>query len=561
MGNAQSNDSPDSSATTTNTASPRERRHGEVVPNPGKPPSFPSKVQPPGKTPAPPTATLVSRGGSPSTSTSTTHAVATVSSSPRRSHTRVRSLTTSVAITPQDLSVAAVIRGQIDSPNMGNSESKPRPPSRSATVHVSQPTKAPSKQPPISPRLRPADTQSTSDNERQPEPEQESQQDDTPDYVESPYGLPPAIFTRPPRLPLPIETEVHIPGSPIITPQDISSPLDPNEVEGALPRRTSVLSSTTVDDDDVGDNDAFAAETSQSLHVKIPTRLEWNGRGDKIFVTGTFCNWEKKMKLYRNKDRPGYSANVLLPPGTHHIKFLVDGDMVTSPDLPTTVDWTNILVNYIEIVAPLPSTAESQEPPAPSEPMPIPGAALTAVQAVGTAEPATRPISAGAAKSGHETEAGLPSTLQEITPAASGSLSGQKFTPISVPPGSAHAQNSTESRPGPKAQVPAKPRLPRPEYTTRIPEYLIDLDNYNNSEDDHSRRVSKAVNALPQPPSLPMFLGKSIINGTTPHKDDASVLLMPNHTVLNHLATSSIKSGVLATSATTRYKRKVSSRL
>ena len=40
-------------------------------------------------------------------------------------------------------------------------------------------------------------------------------------------------------------------------------------------------------------------------------------------------------------------------------------------------------------------------------------------------------------------------------------------------------------------------------------------------------------------------------------KDDNSVLNMPNHTVLNHLATSSIKNNVLATSVTTRYKRKV----
>jgi hypothetical protein len=39
-------------------------------------------------------------------------------------------------------------------------------------------------------------------------------------------------------------------------------------------------------------------------------------------------------------------------------------------------------------------------------------------------------------------------------------------------------------------------------------------------------------------------------------KDDSSLLNNPNHTVLNHLATSSIKNGVLATSVTTRYKRK-----
>ena len=76
--------------------------------------------------------------------------------------------------------------------------------------------------------------------------------------------------------------------------------------------------------------------------------------------------------------------------------------------------------------------------------------------------------------------------------------------------------------------------------------------------DDRYRRASRAIQHLPQPPSLPMFMSKSILNATTPQKDDASVLTMPNHTVLNHLATSSIRQGVLATSGTTRYKRKVS---
>jgi len=46
-------------------------------------------------------------------------------------------------------------------------------------------------------------------------------------------------------------------------------------------------------------------------------------------------------------------------------------------------------------------------------------------------------------------------------------------------------------------------------------------------------------------------------SGTLPVKDDSSVLVIPNHTVLNHLATSSIKNNVLATSATTRYDQKV----
>ena len=40
-------------------------------------------------------------------------------------------------------------------------------------------------------------------------------------------------------------------------------------------------------------------------------------------------------------------VNIL--PGTHHLRFLVDGSMTISPDLPTTVDFGNNLVNYIEV--------------------------------------------------------------------------------------------------------------------------------------------------------------------------------------------------------------------
>jgi hypothetical protein len=95
---------------------------------------------------------------------------------------------------------------------------------------------------------------------------------------------------------------------------------------------------------------------------------------------------------------------------------------------------------------------------------------------------------------------------------------------------------------------------PTRKYHTRIPQYLLDIE----AEDDQNLypRASALISTLPEPPSLPMFLGKSVLNGATPMKDDASVLVMPNHTVLNHLATSSIKNKVLATSATTRYKKK-----
>lgn len=345
----------------------------------------------------------------------------------------------------------------------------------------------------------------------------------------SPYNVPQSNYTRPPRLPLPIEEEVHTPGSPIITPQDLSSPLDVNGVDGTIPRRTSMLSATTVDDDDVGEDPAFALD-SDPLAPTVPTIVEWHGPGDKVFVTGTFVNWERKFKMHKNEGKDGVYATLQLKPGTHHIKFLVDGNMVTAEHLPTTVDWTNILVNYVEVVAPLPESTETQ-PPAPAVPMPIPGAAITAGQAEGTAEPAGRPLDV---RNASETDSDFRSMLHK-----------QSSAP--------ELQQVTEHEP---PQPPPRQKLPRPKYTTQLPDFLHDLDKHNDPSDELCQRAVGASLLLPQPPSLPMFMSRSILNVATPHKDDASVLIMPNHTVLNHLATSSIKSGVLATSGTTRYKKK-----
>ncbi|USW51603.1 Putative SNF1 protein kinase subunit beta-2/beta-3 [Septoria linicola] len=492
-----------------------------------------------------------SSSASPSTSTHVAHGT-TISASPQRSHTthahaRTRSSTTS------DISA------------MGQADSKPRPPSRADALPI-HPSPSPSRKtttttPPPSAQEVSAESSSEAQPVAVPQPQQNGvdngvHHDYIPTgYAESPYGLPPTDYSRPPRLPLPIEEEVHTPGSPIISPQDVTAIKDDDIEGGAIPRIASVRSATTADDDDVGDHDAFDTSGLNNSQLKVPVKLAWTGPGEKIFVTGTFCNWEKKIKLPRNKDgSPGFSANVYLPPGTHHVKFLVDGEMITSHELPTTVDWTNILVNYIEVVAPL--LSDDKQPPEPAKPIDIPGTALTAGQATGSEEAAARPLADQTQPP--ETEADLPSTLQPTD----GSTEQQPAeATASIPIPATPTPRQTEPQPVPEdkskpAPAPATPKVPRAKYTNSIPEFLIDLDNYSNPEDEKYQRAQRVTNTLPQPPSLPMFLNKSILNGATPHKDDASVLIMPNHTVLNHLATSSIRSGVLATSGTTRYKRK-----
>lgn len=104
-----------------------------------------------------------------------------------------------------------------------------------------------------------------------------------------------SYLTRPPRLPLPIEEEVHTPGSPIIAPADATEPID--DVEGlnnaALAHPTSNLSDTSALEED--DAEELLVDKTRPT---VPTRLEWRHGGDKVYVTGTIFQWNRKTRLH-----------------------------------------------------------------------------------------------------------------------------------------------------------------------------------------------------------------------------------------------------------------------
>ncbi|OAA51998.1 5-AMP-activated protein kinase, beta subunit, interaction domain protein [Metarhizium rileyi] len=303
-------------------------------------------------------------------------------------------------------------------------------------------------------------------------------------YLVSNNSLTDMYFRGPPRLPLPIEEEVHTPGSPILAPDEGLPDVELGEYSDGLTRKSSAVSATTVDDED---SEELRVDKTRPV---VPTKIEWKRGGDKIYVTGTIFQWNRKQRLHPVEGRPGHFATtVYILPGTHHLRFLADGIMQTSPDLPTTVDFGNNLVNYIE-VSPDDALVKLEQGPAVSK--------------------------------------------AEVKADGSG------------------AQAEAESK------EPAKPKgrpvLPAETYVSEIPQYLMDFDQ---PEESSAYRIAiSAIEKLPTPPSLPGFLGKPILNAATLMKDDNSVLNMPNHTVLNHLATSSIKNNVLAVSATTRYHNK-----
>ncbi|KAJ3129222.1 hypothetical protein HK098_002206 [Nowakowskiella sp. JEL0407] len=80
----------------------------------------------------------------------------------------------------------------------------------------------------------------------------------------------------------------------------------------------------------------------------IPIILGWNGGGKVVFVTGTFNNWGKRIRL--NKSSTDFTIVVDVPPGTHRFKFIVDNEWKCSDDYSIASESDGNLVNYLEVV-------------------------------------------------------------------------------------------------------------------------------------------------------------------------------------------------------------------
>jgi Glycogen recognition site of AMP-activated protein kinase len=123
------------------------------------------------------------------------------------------------------------------------------------------------------------------------------------DYEDRRYATPAQL--RPPRLPLPIADAVlPTPESPGLDPTTkdlIGVPsVGPDEslgsvVEPRLRRRSSMVSQSTHDEDeDIGDE----LPPVDPTHETVPTVIEWNYSGHRVYVTGTFANWERKYRMH-----------------------------------------------------------------------------------------------------------------------------------------------------------------------------------------------------------------------------------------------------------------------
>ncbi|KAG5980513.1 hypothetical protein E4U54_006779, partial [Claviceps lovelessii] len=120
-------------------------------------------------------------------------------------------------------------------------------------------------------------------------------------YLVSNSSIKDMYLRGPPRLPLPIEEEVHTPGSPILAPEEaaeeeeeaaIVTEVELGESSDGFTRNHSAVSATTVDDDE------FEELRVDKTRPVVPTKIEWSRGGEKIYVTGTIFQWNRKQRLH-----------------------------------------------------------------------------------------------------------------------------------------------------------------------------------------------------------------------------------------------------------------------
>lgn len=83
-------------------------------------------------------------------------------------------------------------------------------------------------------------------------------------------------------------------------------------------------------------------------HVSVNAVISWQSEkpADNVFVSGSFVGWQELLPLQACSDGV-HRVNCCLPPGKHHIQFLVDGSWFLNPELPTEADESGRQCNTI----------------------------------------------------------------------------------------------------------------------------------------------------------------------------------------------------------------------
>lgn len=256
-------------------------------------------------------------------------------------------------------------------------------------------------------------------------------------------------------------------------------------------------SASQVDKLDVG-----GSGNSNVIDNTVPVDIQWSQGGENVFITGSFTGWRKMIKLVKGPDDK-FSIKLRLPVGTHRFRFIVDNELRFSDYLPTATDQMGNFVNYIEI-----------QPPESSQIIP------------------DQPT---------ETEQAASKKTDRVDTRI-------RLTNDDDDMGNGYSRFHEVHRLTPKLN-----------YVRDIPAIFTDpsvMEQYYNTLDNNQNQNQNQ--SWLTPPQLPPHLESVILNNysNADKSNSSGALPIPNHVVLNHLATTSIKHNTLAVASVVRYKRK-----
>jgi len=84
----------------------------------------------------------------------------------------------------------------------------------------------------------------------------------------------------------------------------------------------------------------------------VPTAFRWTHGGERVFVTGSFNNWQGKITMPRSEDGKEFVLVIDIPPGVHQYKYIVDEAWRLDPDQPTCIN-QGVVNNVIEVKRPV----------------------------------------------------------------------------------------------------------------------------------------------------------------------------------------------------------------
>ena len=91
----------------------------------------------------------------------------------------------------------------------------------------------------------------------------------------------------------------------------------------------------------------------QKKPTRFPTLFQWDGEGNNVYLTGSFCDWQQFFEMERcedpNNKNTKFYITLFLPLGSYQYKFKIDEQWKCNSNFPTCRDKNGNINNIIDL--------------------------------------------------------------------------------------------------------------------------------------------------------------------------------------------------------------------